>query len=182
MIENTVTAGARIRDAADKDIGAVQRIYAEAVATGLASFEEAPPDTAEMARRRRAVIRKGLPYLVAEADGRIEGFAYAAPYRSRSAYRYTLEDSVYVGDDARGRGLGLALLEAVIARAETLGYRQMIAVIGDSGNAASIRLHEKLGFALVGAIRSVGFKHGRWVDSVIMQRRLGGGDATPPAS
>ena len=182
MIETAIMAGARIRDAADKDIGAIRRTYAAAVETGLASFEEVAPDTAEMARRRSAVVRKGLPYLVADVDGRVRGFAYAAPYRTRAAYRYTLEDSVYVADGARGRGIGRALLEAVIARAEALGYRQMIAVIGDSGNRASIGLHEKLGFGQIGTIRSAGFKHGRWIDSVIMQRSLGLGDTTPPST
>ena len=182
MSDAALKTGTRIRDAVDRDIRAVHRIYSDAVKTGLGSFEEVPPDTGEMARRRSAVIEKGLPYLVAEVDGRIQGFAYAAPYRPRSAYRYTLEDSVYVADAARGRGIGVALLGAVIARTEALGYRQMIAVIGDSGNAASIGLHEKLGFEPVGTIRSSGYKHGRWVNSVIMQRRLGPGDSLPPST
>ncbi|MSO53795.1 MAG: N-acetyltransferase family protein [Rhodospirillales bacterium] len=182
MSDTAVTAGTKIRDAVDRDFRAIQRIYSDAVKTGLGSFEEVPPDTAEMARRRTAVIERGLPYLVAEIDGRVRGFAYAAPYRPRSAYRFTLEDSVYVADAVRGRGIGAALLGAVIARVEALGYRQMIAVIGDTGNAASIGLHARLGFERVGTIRSSGYKHGRWVNSVIMQRQMGPGDTTPPAT
>lgn len=169
-----------VRDAADADLAAVQAIYAHFVLHGLASFEEVPPSTAEIARRREAVRALGLPYLVAEAEGRVLGFAYAGPYRPRPAYRYTVEDSVYVAPDAGGRGAGRALLATLIRRCEAAGFRQMVAVIGDSGNAASIGLHRALGFETAGVLRSVGFKFGRWVDSVLMQRRLGPGDAGLP--
>jgi phosphinothricin acetyltransferase len=134
-----------------------------------------------MRRRYDEVRARGLPYIVAEFGGRVAGYAYCAPYRTRSAYRFAVEDSVYVRPDALGRGVGGALLEQVIERATGLGYRQMIAVIGDSAHAASIGLHARCGFLRVGTLRSVGYKFGRWVDSVIMQRPLGPGDGTPPA-
>jgi phosphinothricin acetyltransferase len=169
-----------VRDAAAADAPLLQAIYAHHVLHGLASFEEVPPDAAEMDRRRAEVQARGLPYLVVESDGRARGFAYAGPYRSRPAYRHTVEDSVYVAPDAAGRGLGRAALAAVIERCSARGLRQMVAVIGDSGNAASIGLHRALGFAEAGLLRSVGFKHGRWVDSVLMQRPLGPGDTIPP--
>ncbi len=169
-----------VRDATPEDMAAVQAIYAHHVAHGLASFEETPPDEAEMARRRAAITDLGLPYLVAEVDGRVRGFAYAAPYRSRPAYRYSVEDSVYVAPGATRLGAGRVLLGDLIERCSALGYRQMIAVIGDSGNAPSIDLHAKMGFQPAGNIRSAGFKLGRWVDSVIMQRALGKGDDTRP--
>lgn len=169
-----------VRAAAAADLEAVRAIYAGHVLTGLASFEETPPDLAEISARHAAVAARGLPYLVAERDGAVLGFAYAAPYRDRSAYRYTLEDSVYVAPGETGRGVGSRLLAAVIAAAEARGYRRMLAVIGDSGNAGSIALHARAGFAPAGVLRAVGFKHGRWVDSVLMQRPLGEGDGTPP--
>lgn len=169
-----------IRDAAADDMAAVQAIYAHHVRRGLASFEIEPPDVAEMARRRQAIVGHGLPYLVAAADGRVLGYAYAGPYRPRPAYRFTLEDSVYIADGFAGRGIGRRLLAELIERCTRLGYRQMVAVIGDSQNSPSIRLHERLGFVRAGVIRSAGFKHGRWVDSVIMQRALGEGDSTLP--
>jgi phosphinothricin acetyltransferase len=151
------------------------------VRTALASFELTPPDAAEIARRRVDVLARGLPYVVAELAGAVVGFAYAAPYRLRPAYRYTVEDSVYVHRDAAGRGVGRELLERLIADCAAAGYRQMIGVIGDSGNAASIGLHAACGFARAGLLPAVGFKFGRWVDSVLMQRPLGEGDATPPS-
>ncbi len=162
------------------DLPAIQAIYAHAVSTGLASFEEAPPALEEMRRRFEEVTGQGLPYLAAEVQGRVAGYGYCTLYRTRSAYRYSLEDSIYVDKDFYGRGIGKAILAELIARAEALGYRQLIAVIGDSGNAASIGVHASLGFLRVGTLRSSGFKFGRWVDSVLMQRPLGAGDGTPP--
>lgn len=147
---------------------------------GLASFEEVPPALDELERRYRDVIARGLPYLVAEYGDIVAGYGYCAPYRARSAYRYALEDSVYLRADMVGRGFGKALLNELIRRCEALGHRQLIAVIGDSGNAASIGVHAACGFLRVGTLRSVGFKFGRWVDSVFMQRPLGPGDGTPP--
>ena len=147
---------------------------------GLASFEEEPPSQAELRRRYEEVTRGGLPYLAADLGGTLAGYGYCALYRTRSAYRYSLEDSVYVRPDAQGRGVGRALLAELIGRCEALGYRQLVAVIGDSANAASIGLHASQGFLRAGTLRSVGFKFGRWVDSVIMQRPLGAGDGSPP--
>lgn len=169
-----------LRDATASDLPTVQRLYAHHVLHGLASFDEEPPDLPEMIRRHRDIVARGLPFVVAELDGRIAGFAYAAPYRLRTAYRYAVEDSVYVAPDAMGRGIGRSALAEVIRRTTALGYRQMVAVIGDSANHASIRLHEAAGFVHAGRLRSVGFKFGRWVDSVLMQRPLGAGDATLP--
>ncbi len=174
--------GIRIRDAGAADMGAVQRIYAHHVLHGLASFEEEPPTLAQMLERRADVLARGLPYLVAELEGTVVGYSYASPYRARSAYRYSLENSVYLDAGMAGRGIGRMLLAALIGRCEAGPWRQMIAVIGDSGNAASIRLHASLGFAQTGTLRAIGFKFGRWVDSVIMQRELGPGGATPPAA
>jgi L-amino acid N-acyltransferase YncA len=161
-----------IRAAEPADIAAITRIYAHAVRCGTASFEIEPPDEAEMARRQRALIDGGFPYLVAEGDGAVLGYAYAGPYRSRPAYRFSVENSVYVAPDAHRRGVGRALLERLIAEAQARGFRQMIAVIGDSDQAPSIALHRAAGFRLVGTIAAVGFKHGRWLDSVLMQREL----------
>ncbi len=172
-------APVRLRDAADADMAAIQAIYAHHVTTGLGTFEETPPDEAELAGRRRRLVAPGLPYLVAEEGGGIAGFAYAAPYRTRTAYRHTVEDSVYVAPSAMRRGVGRALLAALIQRCATSGYSQMVAVIGDSGNEASIRLHAGLGFREAGVLRAVGFKFGRWTDTVLMQRPLGPGDASP---
>ena len=169
-----------IRDSTAADIGAILAIYAHHVEHGVASFELTPPDVAEMTRRRDAALAAGLPYLVAEVGGAVAGFACAAPYRGRPAYRHTLETTVYVAPASLGRGVGRALLGALIGRCEDLGYRQLIAVIGDSANAPSIKLHEALGFDRAGLLRAVGFKHGRWLDSVILQRGLGDGDTTPP--
>jgi L-amino acid N-acyltransferase YncA len=170
----------RLRPSEDGDLERIQAIYAHHVVTGLGSFEEVPPDLAEMARRRTATLALKLPYLVAEIDGRVLGFAYAAPYRTRSAYRHTVEDSIYVAAEAARGGIGSALLAELIARCTALGYRQMVAVIGDSGNAGSIGLHTGQGFVRTGLLPSVGCKFGRWVDSVLMQRALGPGDREQP--
>jgi phosphinothricin acetyltransferase len=169
-----------LRPATPHDIGEIQAIYAHHVLHGLASFEEEPPSAAELLRRYEEVTGRGLPYLVADFAGTIAGYGYCTLYRSRSAYRYTLEDSVYVRAGAEGRGVGGALLAELIRRCEAAGYRQLVAVIGDSANAASIGLHASQGFLHVGILRSAGFKFGRWVDSVIMQRPLGAGDGSPP--
>jgi len=169
-----------IRDAADDDLAAIARIYEHHVRTGLGSFEEEPPPLAEIARRRADILARGLPYLVAGAAGAILGYAYAAPYRARSAYRFSVEDSIYVAPGDAGRGVGRALLAALVTRCTEAGYRQMVAVIGDSGNAGSVALHERLRFRRVGLLPAIGFKHGRWVDSVLMQRELGEGAATLP--
>jgi phosphinothricin acetyltransferase len=146
----------------------------------MASFEVDPPDETEMTRRMRAIVDAGYPYIVAEKDGQVLGYAYAGAYRPRPAYRNSVENSVYVSPAAHRLGVGRALLAELVAIAERLGFRQMIAVIGDSGNAGSIGLHRALGFTFCGTIHSVGYKHGRWLDSVIMQRALGPGDTTPP--
>jgi phosphinothricin acetyltransferase len=169
-----------IRPAAPPDLPAIQAIYAHHVLHGLASFEEVPPSVEEMRRRHEEVTRQGLPYLVAEEKGEVLGYGYCTLYRTRSAYRYTLEDSIYVKQGFQGKGIGKALLKELIARCEALNYRQIIAVIGDSANAGSIRLHASLGFVRAGLLRSSGFKFGRWVDSVYMQLPLGAGDGSKP--
>lgn len=170
-----------VRASVEADIPAIAAIYRHHVTTGLASFEETSPDLAELARRREAVLASGLPWLIAEdLDGKVVGYAYAALYRPRSAYRFTVEDSIYVAPGMIGRGIGRSLLTALIAETTAVGYRQMIAVIGDSGNHASIALHRSCGFREAGRLRSVGFKFGRWVDSVLMQRALGPGDTVLP--
>ena len=161
-----------VRDSRAGDMAEVQIIYAHHVLHGAASFEEEPPSLAEMQRRRAEVLGRGLPYLVAEIGGRVAGYSYASPYRARPAYRFTIENSVYV-DPARPRaGIGRALLEALVMRCRQGDCKQMIAVIGDSANAASIGLHAALGFRHVGTLHAVGFKFGRWIDSVLMQRAL----------
>jgi L-amino acid N-acyltransferase YncA len=169
-----------IRPATAADLGAVQSIYAHHVLKGLASFEEVPPPRDEIERRYGGVTAQGLPWLVAQYGDMVAGYGYCAPYRTRSAYRYSLEDSIYVHADMHGRGIGGSILAELIRRCEALGYRQLIAVIGDSAHSASINLHAAAGFLRVGTLRSVGFKFGRWVDSVIMQRPLGAGDAKEP--
>lgn len=171
-----------IRDATEADMAAVASIYAHHVLHGLATFEEVPPTTEELLARRSRVLSFGLPYLAAEIGGWIVGYSYATTYRARPAYRYTIEDSVYVAEGMAGRGIGTALLGALIVRCEAGPWRQMLAVIGDSGNTASIALHRRHGFREAGALLSVGFKLGRWVDSVVMQRELGAGSARPPAA
>ncbi|MEO3385238.1 N-acetyltransferase family protein [Mesorhizobium sp. CAU 1741] len=167
-----------VSDASERDLIAVQAIYAHHVLHGLASFEEVPPTVEEIAARRAGVLAAGLPYLVAELGGRVVGYAYATAYRPRPAYRYTVEDSVYVEDGLGGKGVGTALLGQLIQRCESGPWRQMLAVIGNSENAGSMGLHRRMGFAMVGTFASVGFKHGRWVDSVLMQRALGDGDGS----
>ena len=169
-----------IRPAGLEDLPAIQSIYAYHVLNGLGTFEEAPPSVEEIGRRRAAVAALGLPWLVAEETAGVLGYAYAGMFRPRAAYRYTVEDSVYVAPDALGRGIGKALLTAVIAECEDLGLRQMFAVIGDSANAASIGLHRACGFELKTALEGAGFKFGRWVDVVWMQRELGGGRSRAP--
>jgi phosphinothricin acetyltransferase len=175
-----MATGIVVQEAVREDVAAIQRIYGYHVLHGIASFEEVEPDEAEMDRRRLDILGRGLPYLVARRDGVVRGFAYAGPFRPRAAYRFTVEDSVYVAPDAVGQGFGRAALSAVVRRCTELGMRQMVAVIGDSGNGASIRLHESLGFQRAALLRSVGFKLGRWVDCVYMQRSLGEGDGTLP--
>ena len=172
--------GMIVRAATQADAQALAEIYGHAVLHGFGTFEEEPPGAADMEARRMAIVSQGLPYLVAEDAGRVLGFAYAAPFRPRAAYRYTLEDSVYVAPDAAGKGVGRTVLRAVIDACEALGVRQLMAVIGDSENAASIGLHRSLGFEQTGVGRSVGFKHGRWVDIVHMQKPLNGGDTALP--
>ena len=170
-----------IRPIVSADVPAITRIYAHAVEHGTASFELTPPDQAEIARRMNDLTGKGYPYLAADIDGALAGYAYAGPYRARPAYRLTIEDSVYIAPEARRRGVGRTLLAALIDAAAARGYRQMIAVIGDSARqAASIGLHEAAGFRHVGILQDVGFKHGRWLDSVLMQRALGDGGKTKP--
>ncbi len=171
-----------VRDSTPDDMPTVQSIYAAEVLNGLATFEEVPPSVAELSARRVAVLSLRLPYLVAEIDGQVVGYCYAGHHRSRPAYRNTLENSVYVAPEARGLGVGRALLSELVARCGAGGWRQMIAVIGDSNNAGSIGLHARLGFRDAGTLRSVGFKHGRWVDTVLMQLPLGAGDETLPAT
>jgi len=169
-----------VRDAREADLAAARDIYTHYVSTSLATFEEAPPTPEEMLARRKKSLDAGLPYLVAEVRGAIIGFAYAAPYHARPAYRFTVEDSVYVADGLTGRGAGSAMLGELISRCERGPWRQMIAIIGDSANAASLALHRRFGFALAGSLKSVGFKFGRWVDTPILQRGLGLGDRSEP--
>ena len=170
-----------IRPATPADIPAITGIYAEAVAKGSATFEVIPPDAAEMGERFGRLRDGGFPYMVSEEGGRILGYGYAGPYRDRPAYRHTVEDSIYLDESARGRGIGGALLRRLIDDSTMRGFRQMVAVIGDSGNEASVRLHKAAGFVLTGTLKNVGYKHGRWLDTVIMQRTLGPGADTAPS-
>lgn len=170
----------RVRLATEADMPSVQEIYAYYVSHTTASFEDDAPTVAEMTARFQKVQSKGLPYLVATKGKQVIGYAYAGPYRERSGYRYTVEDSIYVHKDFLGRDVGNALMNELIARCIALGFRQMIAVIGDSTNAASLALHSRHGFFVVGALSSTCFKFGRWVDAVLMQRILGEGDTTLP--
>ena len=169
-----------VRLAAAQDLPVIQAIYAHHVLHGLASFEEEAPPLEEMRRRFEAVTGDGLPYLVAEEQGEVLGYGYCTLYRSRSAYRHTLEDSIYVKQSKQGKGVGKAVLAELILRCTALNYRQIIAVIGDSANAGSIALHASLGFVRAGNLRSTGYKFGRWVDAVLMQLPLGPGDGTKP--
>jgi len=170
-----------LRDSEDRDLPAIAAIYGHHVIHGFGSFEEVPPDVQELAKRRHEILGKRLPYLVAtDAAGAVLGYAYASSYRTRSAYRFTVEDSIYVAPDAGRRGIGRLLLQALIERCTESGYRQMIAVIGDSGNDGSIGLHQSLGFARTALLPTIGFKRGRWIDCVMMQRALGPGSDAPP--
>ncbi|XEY21060.1 N-acetyltransferase family protein [Azospirillum sp. HJ39] len=174
------TSAIAVRASTDADIPAIAALYAGHVLHGTASFEEVPPDEAEMARRRADILARGLPYLVAECEGRLAGYAYAGLYRTRSAYRFTLENSVYVAEGMGRRGIGRALLLPLIEACEAAGYRRMVAVIGDSANQGSIGLHGACGFRPVGVLPAVGFKFGRWLDSVLMERPLGDGSSRLP--
>lgn len=170
-----------IRPATPADIPAITRIYSESVRTGTASFELEAPDEAEMTRRMSDLLAKGFPYIVAEADGKLAGYAYAGPFRTRPAYRLTVENSVYVAPDMHRKGVGRALLEALVAASEKAGHRQMIAVIGDSTKQqGSIALHAACGFKHIGILPDTGFKHGRWLDTVLMQRTIGAGGTRAP--
>src|SRR5215468_4990113 len=168
-----------LRKADESDVPAIAAIYAPHVRVGTATFEIDPPDAGEMLRRWRDITVRGLPYIVAEAGGQVVGYAYAGPYRPRPAYRFTVEDSIYVDAEVQGRGVGRALLARLIDESTRAGARQMIAVIGDSGNQASVGLHAALGFRHVGVLESVGNKFARWLDVVFMQRALGPGDGAP---
>ena len=172
-------APAHVRDATADDFPAIAAIYAHHVVHGTASFEETPPSLDELLRRHAAVREHGLPWLVAEIDGRVAGYSYATPYRPRPAYRFTVEDSIYIDEAFRGLGLGHTLLGALIERCEAGPWRQMIAVVADP-RGGSLKLHERHGFALTGTLRGVGFKHGEWRDTALMQRTLGQGVDTPP--
>ncbi len=169
-----------IRQACLADIPAITRIYAHAVLNGTATFELEPPDEAEMTRRMTALLDGRFPYLAAETGGTLAGYAYASLYRTRPAYRFTVEDSIYVDPNIHRRGVGRALLKRLIEESEQRGFRQIIAVIGDSAQTASIEVHRALGFRHVGNLENVGFKFGRWLDTVLMQRKLGPGATTKP--
>jgi phosphinothricin acetyltransferase len=164
----------------EHDIQAIAAIYSDAVLHGVATFELEPPSVQEMTTRRAALVAGGYPYLVAEIGGEVVGYAYGSSYRPRPAYASTIENSVYVREDCRGRGVGMTLLKQLIEDATACGFRQMIAVIGDSANAASIKLHVRLGFLYIGTMRSVGWKHERWLDTVMMQLALGPGEGSAP--
>ena len=169
-----------IRRSRDADIPAITVIYAHFVDTGTASFETVAPDENEMRRRRAALSDGNFPFVVAALDDRVCGYAYAGPYRTRPAYRHSVENSVYVERGAQRRGIGTALLRTLIQACTDRGFRQMVAIIGDSAHAASIRLHRTAGFEMVGTLTNVGYKHGRWLDAVLMQRALGDGANAPP--
>jgi L-amino acid N-acyltransferase YncA len=169
-----------IRPASASDIAAIARIYAEAVKHGTASFELQPPSEAEMARRQQILLAKNYPYVVAERAGVIAGYAYAGPYRERRAYDWCVEDSIYIAPEFHRQGIGRQLLERLVMDSEARGFRQMLAVIGDTANTASTAVHAAAGFRLVGTFQSIGYKHGRWLDTVLMQRALGSGDGAPP--
>jgi phosphinothricin acetyltransferase len=178
MSESLIT----IRASTAADLPAITAVYGWNVLHGTGTFELEAPDLAEMTRRRDDVLSKGLPWLVAERGGEVLGYAYANHFRPRRAYRFCLEDSIYLSDAARGQGVGKALLAELMARCEALGARQMLAVIGDSANAGSIGVHRSLGFEHTGLLKSAGWKFERWLDVVLMQRALGSGDAVPPAA
>jgi len=178
----TQRADVLVRDATDQDMDPIQTIYAHYVLRTTASFEEVPPTMTQMRARFDAVKAQHLPYLVAEVDGEVLGFSYAHPFRPRSAYRFTIEDSIYVAPFVVHQGIGIALLGTLIERCTALDYRQMIGVIGDSANLPSIALHRRLGFRQEGVLRGVGLKFGRWMDVVIMHRSLGDANAAPPVA
>ncbi len=169
-----------IRDATEADVPEIQTIYAHHVLHGTGTFEEEPPPVEEMLQRFRKVIDSGCVWLVGTDATGVLGYGYYAPFRDRSAYRFTVEDSIYVREDVRGQGVGKALVSRLIALATAAGFRQMIAVIGDSENVGSIGVHASLGFHMIGTMKSTGIKFGRWIDVVTMQRPLGRGDATLP--
>ena len=169
-----------IRASTEQDLPAITEIYAHHVQTGTATFETTAPTQAEMTARRADVLDKGLPYLVAEEDGRVLGFAYCQWFKPRPAYRFSAEDSIYLHPDASGKGLGRRLLAELAVQAEAAGIRKLMAVIGDSANAASIGVHRSTGFEPVGTFKSCGWKFGQWLDIVLMEKTLGEGDATPP--
>lgn len=171
-----------ITDVTDADIAAIQAIYAHEVLTGVSSWEETPPDAAEMARRRDAILAAGYPYRVARRGDQVVGYAYASAYRPRPAYRHTVENSIYVSQSAQRTGVGRLLLTDLIEVCTAKGYRQMIAVIGDSNNVMSIDFHRKMGFTPIGTIKAIGYKFDQWLDSVVMQLPLGDGDQTPPGN
>jgi len=168
-----------VRPCEEQDIAAITVIYGEAVSHGVATFELEPPSHAEMMQRRSLLLANNYPYIVAELAGQVVGYAYAGEYRSRPAFRGTVEDSIYLATEVRGQGVGNALLSQLIIEAERRNFRQMVAVIGDSANLASIKLHTKQGFKLIGTLQAVGWKHGRWLDTVVMQRPLGEANTTP---
>ena len=169
-----------IRTAEPRDIAAITRIYAHAVEHGTASFELEAPDEAEITKRYKTLREGRYPFIVADVDGEVAGYAYAGPYRPRPAYRFAVEDSIYIDPTMHRRGIGRALLERLLAESEAEGFRQMVAVIGDSGQTASIALHQALGFRMVGTFEAVGYKFGRWLDSVMMQKALGKGATSVP--
>jgi len=171
-----------IRPAVIADLPSVTEIYADAVRQGTATFELVPPDLAEMTRRFQTLVDGGFPYLAAILEGRLAGYAYAGPYRPRPAYRFTVENSVYLQPAIHRRGIGYQLLQRLITECEARGFRQMIAVIGDSANAASIGVHSRCGFQMIGTHPNVGLKFGRWLDTVMMQRELGEGASTVPTA
>ncbi|RWC56908.1 GNAT family N-acetyltransferase [Mesorhizobium sp.] len=171
----------RIRPATEADLDRITEIYADAVTLGTASYELKPPGRAEMGTRFDSLMAGGFPYLVAEKDGAVLGYAYAGAFRPRPAYRFIVEDSVYVAPEAKGQGVGLKLMQSLIEAVEAAGFRQIIAVIGDGRtDSASVRLHEKLGFRHSGRLEGSGYKHGRWLDTVFMQLSLNGGASEPP--
>lgn len=170
-----------IRPAIDVDLDAITTIYTDAVKHGAASYELEPPTRTEMAARFSALRKDGYPYIVAEQDGAVIGYAYAGPFRTRPAYRFIVENSIYVAPEAKGQGVGRLLLERLIAEAEALGFRQMVAVIGDgSAQSPSVKLHERLGFRHSGVLEGSGYKHGRWLDTVFMQLEMNGGTRIAP--
>lgn len=182
---NDAHAGSRevpvIRDSVEADVEAIQKIYAHYVLHGVSTFAQTPPTTAELIERRAMLLEAGMPYLVATLQERVVGYCYANPYRGRPAYRFTVENSVYIDDAHRGRGIGRLLLSSLIERCEAGPWRQMIAVIADGANTGSTALHQKLGFQHVGNLKAVGFKFGRWIDTLMMQRELSGGSSSLPA-